>query len=150
MGGLKVTNIFSQVDNLNLLKLAPGGHVGRFCIWTESAFKKLGGWLFSPRRVVPYLTMLIWTFPRWALRHMEEGVNFQGRLEPSPAKDGQHRPLRPAQVWGHQGSSACPQPQGVQGCGVRTNSDHLVHASAEPLRWRRTRSWPRRRTSGPR
>jgi len=30
-----------QVDNLNLLKLAPGGHVGRFIIWTESAFKKL-------------------------------------------------------------------------------------------------------------
>ncbi|XP_040580401.1 large ribosomal subunit protein uL4 [Lepeophtheirus salmonis] len=30
-----------QVENLNLLKLAPGGHVGRFCIWTESAFKKL-------------------------------------------------------------------------------------------------------------
>jgi len=32
-----------QVDNLNLLKLAPGGHVGRFCIWTQSAFKKLDG-----------------------------------------------------------------------------------------------------------
>merc|ERR1712203_834130 len=30
-----------SVDELNLLKLAPGGHVGRFCIWTESAFKKL-------------------------------------------------------------------------------------------------------------
>lgn len=30
-----------SVDALNLLKLAPGGHVGRFCIWTESAFKKL-------------------------------------------------------------------------------------------------------------
>merc|ERR1712109_387996 len=30
-----------SVDNLNVLKLAPGGHVGRFCIWTESAFKKL-------------------------------------------------------------------------------------------------------------
>ena len=29
------------IDHLNLLKLAPGGHVGRFCIWTESAFKKL-------------------------------------------------------------------------------------------------------------
>ena len=26
---------------LNILKLAPGGHVGRFCIWTESAFWKL-------------------------------------------------------------------------------------------------------------
>merc|ERR1712025_1395282 len=32
-----------QVDNLNLLKLAPGGHVGRFCIWTEGTFKKLDG-----------------------------------------------------------------------------------------------------------
>merc|ERR1712076_84898 len=30
-----------SVDKLNILKLAPGGHVGRFCIWTESAFKKL-------------------------------------------------------------------------------------------------------------
>ena len=30
-----------SVDNLNILKLAPGGHVGRFCIWTESAFKKV-------------------------------------------------------------------------------------------------------------
>merc|ERR1712223_1445302 len=32
-----------QVNNLNLLKLAPEGHVGRFCIWTEGAFKKLDG-----------------------------------------------------------------------------------------------------------
>jgi len=32
---------FQQVDRLNLLRLAPGGHLGRFCIWTESAFKKL-------------------------------------------------------------------------------------------------------------
>jgi len=32
-----------QVDNLNILKLAPGGHVGRFVIWTEAAFKKLDG-----------------------------------------------------------------------------------------------------------
>jgi len=30
-----------NVSRLNLLKMAPGGHVGRFCIWTESAFKKL-------------------------------------------------------------------------------------------------------------
>merc|ERR1712226_629123 len=30
-----------SVDELNILKLAPGGHVGRFCVWTESAFKKL-------------------------------------------------------------------------------------------------------------
>jgi len=30
-----------NVNKLNLLKLAPGGHVGRFVIWTESAFKRL-------------------------------------------------------------------------------------------------------------
>jgi len=29
------------VTRLNLLKLAPGGHLGRFVIWTASAFKKL-------------------------------------------------------------------------------------------------------------
>ncbi len=30
-----------QVDRLNLLQLAPGGHIGRFCVWTESAMEKL-------------------------------------------------------------------------------------------------------------
>jgi large subunit ribosomal protein L4e len=30
-----------HVDRLNLLHLAPGGHLGRFCIWTKSAFAKL-------------------------------------------------------------------------------------------------------------
>jgi large subunit ribosomal protein L4e len=35
--GVEVTT----VDALNLLQLAPGGHMGRFCIWTKSAFEKL-------------------------------------------------------------------------------------------------------------
>ena len=30
-----------NVNKLNLLRLAPGGHMGRFCIWTKSAFEKL-------------------------------------------------------------------------------------------------------------
>ncbi|XP_051132311.1 60S ribosomal protein L4-1 [Andrographis paniculata] len=30
-----------HVSRLNLLKLAPGGHLGRFVIWTKSAFEKL-------------------------------------------------------------------------------------------------------------
>jgi large subunit ribosomal protein L4e len=37
IGGLEVAN----VDRLNLLQLAPGGHLGRFCIWTQGAFEKL-------------------------------------------------------------------------------------------------------------
>ena len=30
-----------NINKLNLLKLAPGGHVGRFVIWTKSAFEQL-------------------------------------------------------------------------------------------------------------
>jgi len=31
----------AHVDRLNLLQLAPGGHLGRFCIWTQEAFEQL-------------------------------------------------------------------------------------------------------------
>jgi len=31
----------AHVDRLNLLTLAPGGHLGRFCIWTQEAFESL-------------------------------------------------------------------------------------------------------------
>jgi len=31
----------AQVDSLNLLQLAPGGHLGRFIIWTQGAFTRL-------------------------------------------------------------------------------------------------------------
>eukprot|EP01052_Picozoa_sp_SAG31_P017413 SAG31_NODE_1190_length_9465_cov_4.082746_5_plen_235_part_00 len=31
----------AEVTRLGLLDLAPGGHLGRFCIWSESAFAKL-------------------------------------------------------------------------------------------------------------
>merc|ERR1719204_2370667 len=32
-----------QVSRLNLLQLAPGGHLGRLIIWTQSAFQALDG-----------------------------------------------------------------------------------------------------------
>jgi len=32
-----------SVDALNLLALAPGGHVGRLCVWSKSAFDSLEG-----------------------------------------------------------------------------------------------------------
>jgi large subunit ribosomal protein L4e len=31
----------ANVDRLNLLQLAPGGHLGRFCVWTRAAFERL-------------------------------------------------------------------------------------------------------------
>ena len=30
-----------NVERLNLLQLVPGGHMGRFCIWSRGAFEKL-------------------------------------------------------------------------------------------------------------
>ena len=35
--GIDIVN----VGRLNLLKLAPGGHLGRFVIWTKTAFENL-------------------------------------------------------------------------------------------------------------
>lgn len=32
---------FSNVHSLSILKLAPGGHIGRLCVWTKEAFEKL-------------------------------------------------------------------------------------------------------------
>merc|ERR1712088_1033149 len=48
-------------DNLNLLKLAPGGHVGRFCIWTEAAFRKLDTIFGTWRK--PSATKSGWNLP---------------------------------------------------------------------------------------
>ncbi len=31
----------ANVEALNLLQLAPGGHLGRFCVWTKAAIEKL-------------------------------------------------------------------------------------------------------------
>jgi large subunit ribosomal protein L4e len=39
---------FAQVGRLNLLDLAPGGHLGRFVIWTKDAFEKLDSIFGTP------------------------------------------------------------------------------------------------------
>jgi large subunit ribosomal protein L4e len=41
---------FVNVHRLNLLQLAPGGHLGRFIIWTADAFKALNGIFGNWRR----------------------------------------------------------------------------------------------------
>ena len=38
-----------HVSRMNLLQLAPGGHVGRFIVWTEGAFKELNK-IFGTRK----------------------------------------------------------------------------------------------------
>jgi len=39
-----------QVSRLNILQLAPGGHLGRFIIWTKAAFDKLDALYGTPRK----------------------------------------------------------------------------------------------------
>jgi large subunit ribosomal protein L4e len=51
-----------SVDRLNLLQLAPGGHLGRFCIWTKSAFEKLNAIYGSVNRESSVKKG--WTLPR--------------------------------------------------------------------------------------
>ena len=41
---------FVNVHRLNLLQLAPGGHLGRFVIWTQDAFKSLNNIFGNYRR----------------------------------------------------------------------------------------------------
>jgi len=44
----------ANVRTLNLLQLAPGGHLGRFCIWTSSAFGLLDS-IWSPEMKSGYV-----------------------------------------------------------------------------------------------
>ena len=41
-----------NVNRLNLLRLAPGGHVGRFMIWTKAAFEKVDSLYTLPHNVL--------------------------------------------------------------------------------------------------
>jgi large subunit ribosomal protein L4e len=42
-----------RVDRLNLLKLCPGGHVGRLIIWTEDAFRRLNSVFGTQKKASP-------------------------------------------------------------------------------------------------
>jgi len=45
------------VDRLNLLQLAPGGHMGRFCIWSKAAFEALDTIYGADGKRVPTASM---------------------------------------------------------------------------------------------
>eukprot|EP01029_Cantina_marsupialis_P027367 TRINITY_DN763_c0_g1_i1.p2 TRINITY_DN763_c0_g1~~TRINITY_DN763_c0_g1_i1.p2 ORF type:complete len:346 (-),score=65.63 TRINITY_DN763_c0_g1_i1:76-1092(-) len=45
-----------RVDALNLLKLAPGAHFGRFCIWSKAAFEKLDT-IYGEQKTIPQACM---------------------------------------------------------------------------------------------
>jgi len=43
----------ASVNRLNLLQLAPGGHLGRFVIWTQDAFERLDALFGTPNKRAP-------------------------------------------------------------------------------------------------
>jgi large subunit ribosomal protein L4e len=45
------------VSRLNLLQLAPGGHMGRFCVWSQSAFDELDSIYGADGKRIPRATM---------------------------------------------------------------------------------------------
>jgi len=42
-----------SVDRLNLLQLAPGGHMGRFCVWSKAAFEALNTIYGAEGKAIP-------------------------------------------------------------------------------------------------
>lgn len=61
----------SDFFSLNLLQLAPGGHVGRFVIWTESAFKELDSIFGTLKTESQYKSG--WTLPHAVLTNADIG-----------------------------------------------------------------------------
>mmetsp|Transcript_20810 Transcript_20810/g.45065 ORF Transcript_20810/g.45065 Transcript_20810/m.45065 type:complete len:383 (+) Transcript_20810:65-1213(+) len=45
------------VDRLNLLQLAPGGHMGRFCVWSQAAFDELETLYGKEGKRIPFCSM---------------------------------------------------------------------------------------------
>ncbi|KAL1240998.1 Large ribosomal subunit protein [Trichinella spiralis] len=92
---------FLQVDNLNLLKLAPGGHLGRFCIWTAGAFKKLNalyGTFKAPSQLktgwrLPKPKMTMADFSR-LIKSEEIQKAIRPRIKPAKPQEKRKNPLK--------------------------------------------------------
>lgn len=85
-----------NVERLNLLKIAPGGHVGRFCIWTESAFKRLdaiyGSWA-KPSKEKAHFNLPMTKMTTTDLSRLLKSDEIQKALR-APKKETQKRVLK--------------------------------------------------------
>lgn len=77
-----------NVHRLNLLQLAPGGHLGRFVVWTESAFRSLKKIYGSPN--APSKAKKDFSIPRCVLTNSDIG-----RIVNSTEVQSVLRPKRP-------------------------------------------------------
>ncbi|KAG1664555.1 hypothetical protein FOA52_009438 [Chlamydomonas sp. UWO 241] len=91
--GVEVTS----VDRLNLLQLAPGGHVGRFCIWTQAAFDKLDS-IFGTY-TTPSTLKKGYTLPRACMSNSDltrliNSDEIQSVVRPAKTQTTKHAPLK--------------------------------------------------------
>jgi len=86
-----------NVAKLNLIRLAPGGHVGRFCIWTESAFRKLddiyGTWKKSSKEKKNY-NLPMPTMVNTDLNRIFRSQEITSQLRPAHTKAPKRRAVK--------------------------------------------------------
>jgi large subunit ribosomal protein L4e len=92
--GVEVCN----VDSLNLLQLAPGGHLGRFIIWTKGAFQRLDS-IFGTYKT-PSTIKENFILPRPILQNAEvsriiRSEEIQSHLRPKIARAKTYRKKNP-------------------------------------------------------
>mmetsp|Transcript_47765 Transcript_47765/g.126694 ORF Transcript_47765/g.126694 Transcript_47765/m.126694 type:complete len:309 (+) Transcript_47765:360-1286(+) len=85
----------ASVDRLNLLKLAPGGHLGRFVIWSQAAFEKLDsifGTLSKKSDVKKYFALPRGLMTNADLSRIINSNEVQSHPKLRPAKEGFAKP----------------------------------------------------------
>ncbi len=71
--GVELASVYS----LNLLTLAPVGHLGRFCLWTESAFSKLDSILEHSRLHPPRRRAISCLLVQWSTVTLQESLSLK-------------------------------------------------------------------------
>ncbi|KXZ57029.1 hypothetical protein GPECTOR_1g93 [Gonium pectorale] len=91
--GVEVTS----VDRLNLLQLAPGGHLGRFCIWSKSAFERLDkifGTTTTESEVKKGFKVPRSVMANGDLARLINSDEIQSAVKPAKAAGPKHAPLK--------------------------------------------------------
>lgn len=83
-----------HVSRLNLLQLAPGGHVGRFCVWTEGAFKELNNFFGTYKNPTKNFTLPIHEVTNPDLARVINSNEIQSAIRNTKTSRAQHEPLK--------------------------------------------------------
>merc|ERR1712203_1173872 len=153
MGARAMRNIpgvdLCSVERLNLLQLAPGGTFGRFCVWTESAMKRLGE-LFGTYKGGSK-EKKGYTLPRSLMTNTDisriiNSTEVQSALKPAKALKKVIRqrknPLKNKGVMGR----LCPMAVNAKKLNKKTNDGKTKEGAAKLLRVKKTAAGAKKHT----